>query len=55
MRCCPMAESHFTLGLEFLHIRGGCSLTFHTLTSVGRKSFSAWLKNVPAFSSCSDI
>ena len=26
MRCCPMAESLFILELEFLHIRGGCSL-----------------------------
>ena len=26
MRCCPMAESHSILGLEFLQIPGGCSL-----------------------------
>ena len=26
IRCCPMAESLFILELEFLHIRGGCSL-----------------------------
>ena len=26
MRCCLMAESRFILELEFLHIRGGCSL-----------------------------
>ena len=26
MRCRPMAESLFTLELEFLHIGGGCSL-----------------------------
>ena len=26
MKCCPMAESFFILELEFLHIRGGCSL-----------------------------
>ena len=54
LRRCPMAESQVILGLLFLHIRGGCSLTillfslmlfqfgrypmFHTLTSVGRKN-----------------
>ena len=26
IRCCPMAESLFILEIEFLHIRGGCSL-----------------------------
>ena len=26
MRCSPVAESLFILGLESLHIRGGCSL-----------------------------
>ena len=26
MKCCPMAESLVILELEFLHIRGGCSL-----------------------------
>ena len=26
IRCCPIAESLFILEIEFLHIRGGCSL-----------------------------
>ena len=26
IRCCPMAESLFILEIEFLYIRGGCSL-----------------------------
>ena len=29
--------------------------TFHTLMSVGRKKLSVCLKNVPAFSCCSEI
>ena len=41
MRCCPMAESLFILELEFLHIRGGCSLTkvFSVLMLVGTCCF----------------
>ena len=27
MRCCPIAKSQVIIGLLFLHIRGGCSLT----------------------------
>ena len=41
MRCCPMAESLFILELEFLHIRGGCSLSivFFVLMRVGTCCF----------------
>ena len=41
MRCCPMAESLFILELEFLHIRGGCSLiiVFFVLMLVGTCGF----------------
>ena len=37
IRCCPMAESLFILEIEFLHIRGGCSLVvvFFVLMLVG--------------------
>ena len=37
MRCCPMGESLFILELEFLNIRGGCSLiiVFFVLMLVG--------------------
>ena len=37
IRCCPMAESIFILEIEFLHIRGGCSLVvvFFVLMLVG--------------------
>ena len=41
IRCCPMAESLFILELEFLHIRGGCSLVvvFVVLMLVGTCCF----------------
>ena len=41
MRCCPMAESRFIIELEFLHIRGGCSLVivFFVLMLVGACCF----------------
>ena len=51
IRCCPMAESLFILEIEFLHIRGGCSLVvvFFVLILVGTCSFilSASLCVVP--------
>ena len=41
MRCCPMAESLFILELEFLRLRGGCSLIimFFVLMLVGTCCF----------------
>ena len=41
IRCCPMAESLFILEIEFLHIRGGCSLVvvFFVLMLVGTCCF----------------
>ena len=41
MRCCLMADSHFILELEFLHILGGCSLVvvFFVLMLVGTCCF----------------
>ena len=41
IRCRPMAESLFILEIEFLHIRGGCSLVivFFVLMLVGTCCF----------------